>query len=992
MTLKRLLTASMLLLLTVAFSAATYAQDKAISGKVTDAKDGSPIAGASVVAKNSSQGGTVTGADGTFKISVASNVTTLVISYVGYGAQEVTISGKTSVDVSLSSSGSNLNEVVVVGYGTARRKDITGSVASVKARDFNQGIVTAPDQLIQGKVAGVQIINNSGDPGGATTVRIRGISSIRSGNQPLFVVDGVPLSGGSAAPGLGTSLGGAPGDNPLNYLNPSDIASMEVLKDASATAIFGSRGANGVVIINTKRGQSGAPKIDFGTSVGVSSLLKKLEVLDGDGYRAALTKYGLTSGNLGGNVDAMDAITRTGLSQNYNMAISAGNDAGRYRLSAGYQNIDGIIKESGFKKLTATFSGNYKFLESKRLGLDFNIITSNTARSTAPISNDAGFQGSLIANALQWNPTARLDDWTPAQPINPALGATTLNPLAVLAAYDDKVNVTSILASIAPSYKITDDLEYKFLYSMNYSRGERRTEIRRWLNLQGNRGFGQISNNRMFNQTLTHTLNYNKQITSDLNFTALVGYEYLKFDYIGSGMQGNNFVDYPGIKYTDYMQNVPSADRSMYSFADPISELQSVFGRLNFGFKDKYFVTATVRRDGSNKFGTNNKYGVFPSVAAKWQISNEDFLSGNSTINNLALRASWGQTGNQEFPSNAPLRVVNIGQGSNQSVASLENQDIRWETNTLANIGLDFAVLDSRLTGSIDYYTRTTTDPIFQQVVTQPGPPIRFWTNLEGQIVNSGVELQLNGNIVRKKDLNWNLGVNLAFQKNELKDFVGAIETGSLSGQGISGATSQRLVSGQPINVFYLRTYQGIDKTTGQSVYKLNPDGSDNLDYVGSPNPKTIVGITTDVSYKNWYFAVNMNGAFGHYIYNNTANSVLPVGNIIGGRNIAASIMSGDVKESTSNPLAPSTRYMEKGNYLKLANATISYRLGNVAKVLKNAQVALTGQNLFVITKFSGFDPEVNTDKSVNGVPSLGIEYTPYPTARNIMLSFNFSL
>lgn len=304
MTLKRLLTASMLLLLTVAFSAATYAQDKAISGKVTDAKDGSPIAGASVVAKNSSQGGTVTGADGTFKISVASNVTTLVISYVGYGAQEVSITGKTSVDVSLSSSGSNLNEVVVVGYGTARRKDITGSVASVKARDFNQGIVTAPDQLIQGKVAGVQIINNSGDPGGATTVRIRGISSIRSGNQPLFVVDGVPLSGGSAAPGLGTSLGGAPGDNPLNYLNPSDIASMEVLKDASATAIFGSRGANGVVIINTKRGQSGAPKIDFGTSVGVSSLLKKLEVLDGDGYRAALTKYGLTSGNLGGNVDA----------------------------------------------------------------------------------------------------------------------------------------------------------------------------------------------------------------------------------------------------------------------------------------------------------------------------------------------------------------------------------------------------------------------------------------------------------------------------------------------------------------------------------------------------------------------------------------------------------------------------------------------------------------------------------------------------------------
>lgn len=991
MTLKRLLSASTLLLLTVFISVAAYAQDKVITGTVTDAKDGSPIVGASVIAKASSAGGTVTGADGSYKITVSANTTALLISYVGFGTQEITIIGKTVANVSLSASGSNLNEVVVVGYGTSRRRDLTGSVASVKSKDFNQGIVTAPDQLIQGKVAGVQIINNSGDPGGATTVRIRGISSIRSGNQPLFVVDGVPLSGGSAAPGLGTALGGAPGDNPLNYINPADIASIEVLKDASATAIFGSRGANGVVIINTKRGQSGAPKIDFASSVGVSSLLKELDVLNADQFKSTLAKYNITTGNFGGNVNALKEITRSGITQNHSIAISAGNEAGRYRLSAGYQNVEGIIKESGFKKYTANFSGNYRFLENKRFGLDFNILTSQTTRNTAPISNDAGFQGSLIANALQWNPTAKLD-WTEAVPTNPALGATTLNPLAVLAAYDDVANVTNILASIAPSYKITDDLEYKLLYSLNYATGERRTEIRRWLNLQGNRGFGQISNNRMFNQTLTHTLNYTKQITSDLNLSALAGYEYLKFDYIGSGMVGNNFVDYRGIKYTNYMQNVPAADRSMYSFADPISELQSIFGRINLGYKDKYFLTATVRRDGSNKFGTNNKYGVFPSVAAKWNISNEAFLSGNNFVNNLSLRASWGQTGNQEFPSSAPLRVVNIGQGDNQDVASLENQDIRWETNALANIGIDFSLMNSRITGSVDYYTRTTTDPIFQQVVTQPGPPLRFWTNLDGSIVNSGVEFAVNAGIIRTKDLNWNFGVNAAFQKNELKDFVGAIETGGLSGQGISGATSQRLVSGQPINVFYLRTFQGIDKTTGQSIYKLNADGSDNLDYVGNPNPKTILGITTDLSYKKWFLAINMNGAFGHSLYNNTANSVLPIGNIIGGRNIAKSIIDGSVKESTSNPLAPSTRYLEKGNYLKLANATISYRLGNVAKYLKNANLALTGQNLFIITKFSGFDPEVNTDKNVNGVPSLGIEYTPYPSARTVLLSFTFSL
>lgn len=991
MTLKRLLTASMMLLLALTVSVSAFAQDKVISGKVTDSKDGSPVVGASVVAKGSNSGGSVTGADGSFKISVASNTTTLVVSYVGYGTQEISIAGKTSVDVSLSSSGSNLNEVVVVGYGTARRKDLTGSVASVKAKDFNQGIVTAPDQLIQGKVAGVQVINNSGAPGGATTIRIRGISSIRSGNQPLFVVDGVPLSGGSPAPGLGTALGGAPGDNPLNFLNPNDIASMEVLKDASATAIYGSRGANGVVIITTKKGQSGAPKIEFNTSASVSSIMKKLEVLDGNGFRAALSKYGLTSGNFGGNVDAMDAITQSGISQNHNIAISSGNDAGRYRISVGYQNQQGIIKESGFKKYSASFTGSYRLLDSKKLGLDYSIITSNTVTSGAPISNDAGFQGSLIANALQWNPTAKLD-WTPANPIGTGLGATTINPMALLAAYDDQNSVTQVLANISPSYKITNDLEYKFLYGINYGVGERRTEIRRWLNIQGNRGFGQIANNRSINQSLTHTLNYTKDITSNLSLNALVGYEYLRFDYKGSGMQGNNFVDYPGIKYTDYMQNVPSADRSMYSFADPVTELQSYFGRVNLGYKDKYLLTATVRRDGSNKFGKNNTYGTFPSVAGKWIVSNESFLKNNKLFSNLAVRASWGQTGNQEFPANAPLRVVNIGQGDNQSVASLENPDIKWETNTLANIGVDFSVLDGRLSGSVDYYNRKTTDPIFQQIVTQPGPPFRYWTNLQGTIVNSGVEVALSLAAIKSKDLNWNVNVNAAFQKNELKDFVGAVQTGSLSGQGISGATAQRLVSGQPLNVYYLRSFLGIDKTTGQSNYKLNPDGSENLSYVGSPNPKMIVGFSTDLTYKKWFAAINLNGAFGHYLYNNTANSVLPIGNIIAGRNITKSLVGGSVTESTSNPIAPSTRYLEKGDYIKLANMTIAYRLGNIAKVIKNANVALTGQNLFVITKWSGFDPEVNTDKNVNGVPSLGIEYTPYPTARNIQLSFSFSL
>lgn len=987
MTLKRLLPAFAALLLALCTITAS-AQEKAVTGKVTDSKDGSPVIGASVLPKGSPSGGTTTGPDGTYRLAVGPNVTMIIVSFVGYGTQEISIVGKTAVDVALAASGSNLNEVVVVGYGTARKRDLTGAVASVKAKDFNQGVINAPDQLIQGKVAGVQVTNNTGAPGGATTVRIRGISSIRSGNSPLWVIDGVPLSGGSAAPGLGSPLGGAPGENPLNFINPNDIASIDVLKDASATAIFGSRGANGVVMVTTKKGQTGAPKVEFGASLGMSSLLKRLDVLDAAGFKAARASYSLTGGDFGKDVDALDAILQNGLVQNYNMGITGGNESGRYRISLGVLDQEGIVKESGFKKYTASISGSYKFLESKRLGIDFNLITSATTTNAAPISNDAGFQGSLIGNALQWNPTHDLA-WSPAKPIDTlGLGASTLNPMALLGAYDDVSNLTTILASVSPSFKITDELEYRFLYSVNHGVGERRSELRRWLNLQGNRGFAQIANNRSINQQLTHTLSYNKNLTQDLYMAAVIGYEYLKFDFKGSGMTGNNFVDYPGLKYTDYMQNVPPNDRTVYSFANPIAELQSYFARATFNYRDKYLLTATFRSDGSSKFGANNKYGYFPSFAAAWNISNEDFLSKSSKINNLKLRFGWGQTGNQEFPSASSLRVVGIGQEQNQSVNNLENPDIKWETNTLFNVGLDFGLLGDRIFGSIDYYNRQTEDALFQQVVTQPGPPIRFWTNIPGTIDNSGLEIAINGGIVKNRDWNWNAGINLAFQKNELQDFVGAIETGGLHGQGISGATSQRLVSGQPINVYWLRNFEGIDKSTGQSIYT---DDGNTLFYSGSPNPKVVYGFSTDVSYKKWALVLNFNGATGHLLYNNTNNSVLPIGNLIANRNIAASLLGGDAQENLSNALAPSTRYLEKGDYLKLANATLSYRVGNL-KVFKGANIYLTGQNLFVITKFTGFDPEVNVDKNVNGVPSLGIEYIPYPTARTIIFGINFSL
>ncbi len=913
MTQKRLLPVIVISFLLLAIQ--TFAQQKVITGKVTD-NTGAPVAGVTVAVKGTNLA-TQTAADGTYRLSVPENAGTLVFSAVGFGTQEAAISGS-DVSLALASTSANLNEVVVVGYGTARKRDLTGSVASVKAKDFNQGVFNSPDQLIQGKVAGVQVQNNSGAPGGGATINIRGISSIRSGNQPLIVVDGVPLSGGTTAPSNGTPLGGTPSDNPLNFINPADIASMDVLKDASATAIFGSRGANGVIMITTKKGQSGAPKIDFTTSVGISSLLKRIDVLDGDEYRAALKQYNLTTGDYGANVDALDEILRTGYTQNYSLAVTGGNENGKYRVSAGYLSQDGIVKESGFKKYSANLTSSFKLTESKKLGLDFNLLTTSTVTRLAPISNDAGFQGSLIGTALQWNPTHPLRKPNDSIWVNNQLGATTINPLALLAAADDKTVVNTILGSISPSYKILSNLELRMLYAVNYSTGERRTELRNWLNLTDNRGYAGIFNNKSLNQTLNYTLSYTPQLTKNINLNAVIGYEYLKFDNKGQGMEGRRFVDYPGIPYTNYMGSVPAVDRSMYSYANPISELQSYFARATFNIGDRFLLTGTIRADGSTKFGANNKYGYFPSVAGAWNISNEGFLRGNKTISNLKLRASWGQTGNQEFPAGASILRVGIGQGGNQEFVNFINPDLTWETNTMTNIGIDFGFIDGRLTGTADWFSRTTADPIFGLNVPAPGPPAGVvWQNLPGTLENSGFEFALNFGIIRNSNMTWNLGGNIAFLKNKINDLQGTYETGALHGQGISGATSQRMVAGQTLNVYYLRQHEGIDKTTGQSVYT---DDGNTLYYSGAPNPKRVYGITTDFNYNKFFAVINANGAAGQLLYNNTLNSVINIGNL-GTRNIASSLLGGENQESLSNPIAPSTRYLEKGDYLKLANA-----------------------------------------------------------------------
>lgn len=987
MTTTRLLRVLLLCPLFLLMLQPVWAQNKTITGTVTDDK-GQPVQGASVLVRGTKLG-TATDANGAFTISIPSTANTLVVSYVGYAQKEVSIGSSSTLSVSLAPEASSLNDVVVVGYGTARRRDLTGSVVSVAAKDFNKGVFTAPDQLIQGKAAGVMVINNSGQPGGATTVRIRGTSSIRSSNNPLFVVDGVPLSGGSARPGTtGSGSFGSNAGNPLNFINPNDIASIEVLKDASATAIYGSRGANGVIIITTKRGQTGAPALDVVASSGVSNVLKALQVLDAGEYRQALKDYGQTGGDYGGSSDAWKDITRTALTQNYNLAMSGGTENGRYRISAGYLDQQGVIRTSELKKLTASLTSSFKFLPSKKLGLDINVLVTQTNEDVAPVSDYVGFEGNVVSQALQWNPTlpTKIGDSIVY------LGGTTINPLASLAYYKDRANVNTVIASVSPSYNITKSLQYKFLYSVNRQVGVRKGMANRLLNLAGVQDVGAafIGTNEETNQQITNTLNFNKQVGSDLNVNAVVGHEWLTYENRWNNENATGFPNI-GLDYFNMLQYPPAANRSIQSYANPTTELQSFFARAILNLRDKYVLTATYRADGSTRFGENNKYGHFPSFGLAWNIWREQFLSNSNLFSNLKLRASWGKTGNQEFPSGASLNRFGI---STQSISrsNFGNPDLKWETSTTTDVGIDFAVLRNRISGSVDYFYKKTTDVLFERTLAQPAPNGKIWVNLPGNIVNKGLEIALSGAVVQQNNLNWNVNVNATFLRNVVEGLTGFYETGALRGQGFSNVLGQRVVAGQPINVWYLGVFEGIDKATGQSIY-TGGDPSANKFYVGSPNPKFLLGISTDLTYKKFTATVNLNGAFGQYLFNNTAATVLGIGNL-GSRNIASSIYpgSGGVKEAISNAPAPSTRYLEKGNYLKMTNASLSYRIGDIGTAIRNLNISVTGQNLLVLTKYTGFDPEVNTEASNAGIPSLGVDYIPYPSARTILLGVNFSL
>lgn len=971
-----------------------------VTGKVVDSKSvGLP--GVTVIVPGTSVG-TSTGPDGTFQLQVPATATTLSFSFIGYATQKVAVTDKSSVQVTMQDDATALSDVVVVGYGTARKQDVTGAVAVLGEKDFNRGTFTSPDQLIQGRTSGVQVTNSSGQPGGAATIRIRGNSAVTGTGQPLYVVDGVPLDGRSARPGLvgSTDVGAGADSNPLNFLNPDDVESVTVLKDASATAIYGSRAAYGVVLITTKKGQTGAPVLSIGASGGFSTLLRRPAFLDAGQYRSALTYYGLpnsgtASYDKGGDVNALDAILRTGSVQNYNVAMSGGNETGRYRLSLGYLDQKGIVSKTGFKKYSANLSTNFQFLESKKLGVDINIATSQFQEQLAPITTNAGFRGSLIGQALQWNPTQPLRNPDGSLFIQ---AGDVVNPLAAQEYFNDNSRVTTILASASPYYKFTDWLNFRTLVSVNYNTGQRRTSIdQRLINYPGiqNQGYASVGDNELITQQIAHTLNFNKAVTSDLNVNALLGYEYTKFSNSGTNVNayGNaaagGFGVF-GLDYTNYIQASASGNRLVSSFIDPSYELQSVFGRAILNYKNRYVLTGTLRRDQSSKFGPDNKVGYFPSFAAAWDLSQEAFFPAEK-LSQLKLRAGYGLTGNQEFPAGSAQGRFSINDNGSQAPINAANPALKWQSDKQYNVGLDIGAFDNRLTFTVDYFNKVTSDLLFPTLPGQPAPPVQTiqWQNLPGaEIVNRGFEMALGTALVRSNKVDVGFNANATFIHNEVKNLVGAaIPTGEIDGQGLSGALGESIRNGYPINAFFLPEYQGLNDKGLSNPLPATPT------YAGSPNPTALLGLGLNARYDKLSLVANMTGVFGQMIYNNTLNAVGAVGGIGAGKNIALSTFENSTKESVGNPSAASTRYLEKGNYLKMSNVTLSYAFGNIASFAKGVRIYATGQNLFVITKYTGFDPEINTIKvGANQVPSIGIDYLAYPSARTFTFGVNFSL
>ncbi len=968
-----------------------------LKGKVvSESSDGIP--GVTVLiadAKGGNKQGTTTDGNGEF---IFNNLQTgnnykLDFSFIGYEKQsltnyQLTEANSQTLVVTLKESISELSELVVVGYGTTNKKDITGSVKSLKSTEFNTGIITSPEQLFQGKVAGVNVTSATGEPGGQLSITVRGPGGVRTGSTPLFVVDGLALDN--------SSTGGA--TNPLSFLNPQDIESMDVLKDASATAIYGARGANGVIIITTKRGKSGQASVNYSGSIGISKMARPLDIFSADEFRSEIKKLNGTLVDGGADTDWQKEISRTAITQNHNIAISGGAEKSTYYASFGMQKQQGILKSNNLDRYNGRINLTQKLLND-RVNIEVNLNANNTKNLRPSI------QG-LIGSAISANPTYPAYDAKG----NPFQYPDGTNPLVTLALEKDITTTNRVIGNISPSVTLAKGLVYKLNFGIDNSVSTRDIQsLPNEVPLQlGRLETIDIRNtNKLIENYFTYTLD--KQNHS---FSALVGHSYQNISLQGRNYSINKFAisDIEPQYNPGLGQDLTLANNAPGGYA-AINELQSFFSRANYGFRDKYLLTATVRIDGSSKFGANNKYGIFPSFSAGWRISEEAFMK-STPFSDLKLRAGWGQTGNQEIPSKITQALFTSSVSGSTSYpllnngpfpagttfSRLANPNIQWEVSSQTDIGIDFALFQGALTGAVDYFNKTSEKILLEVIPSDPVQPAgTFWTNVDNmKIMNQGLEFEINYRQAYKNGFTYNLGANMTFIKNNVKNSpYSVIPSGAASGSGLTSATINGYINNQPIGTFYMKDFIGFDDKGISKFRDVDGDGLiSDKDRValGTALPTRMYNFNTTLSYKGFDMTANFNGVAGNKVYDNTSNSNFYKLKLSKGINVTREAIT-ETEESVNNSAPVSSRYLKNGAYFRLNNLAMGYNLNTNAlgidKWVKTVRLSVTGQNLFLLTKYNGYDPEVNNDRSINGITSYGIDYVSYPKAKSIIFGIN---
>ncbi|MFT3980782.1 MAG: TonB-dependent receptor [Ferruginibacter sp.] len=987
----------LILLLT---SGIAYAQTS-ISGRITDA-GGNGIEGITVTVKGTGTG-TSSAADGSFSLSLPSGARTLVFSGVGYTTQELAIAGRTSFNVTMAAAAAtDLNEVVIVGYGTARKKDLTGSVATVSSKDFQKGAIATPEQLIAAKVPGVSVISNGGQPGSGSQIRVRGGSSLSASNNPLIVVDGIPLSG--------DAISGSP--NPLSLINPNDIESFTILKDASAAAIYGTRAANGVIIITTKKGKGGKLKVNFTTLASLSKATNYVDVLSADQVRSIVNASGNQAriAQLGtANTNWQDEIYRAAFSTDNNISVSGGIKNLPYRLSLGYQNVNGILLTDNYQRASVGLNLSPTFLDN-HLKVDLNV--KGTSQDVRYGNQDA------IGAAISFDPTQPVYSgnnryggyyqWTDAaQPTGLMLNRAS-NPLGLLEQTNNTWKPMRSIGNIQFDYKMHFLPELRANLNLGYdiarstgntvisdSAANTFTPVVENGNTVIRSGNVTKGKQEVNNQVMEFYLNYLKDIKSirsTVDVTA--GYSY-------------NFYKTTGYNYRSYFGNgdtIPGTQAPLFAKGKDEHSLISVFGRLNYTFNQKYLLTATVRRDGSSRFAKQNKWGTFPSVAFAWKLSDEDFLKSSKAVSDLKLRIGYGVTGQQDGIGNYGYLPVYSSFNNpayffgGQQIPIIYspngyNGDLKWEETATYNAGLDFGFLNNRINGTVDFYYKKTTD-LLNYVAQPTGTNFDLYvtTNI-GDMTNKGVEFNLNTNPIRKKDLSWDVNFNITYNKNEITRLT--VNPDDKDYPGILGAKPQAsnlngMVSsvGGPKNVFYLfkQVYDQDGKPIEGVFEDLNRDGliNENDRYrTKQADPNIFTGFSTNVTYKKFNAGFVLRGSFNNYIFNDIKASRGRYIDIVGayhtGNASASYLQTGTVGEYNRNYQPLSDYYLENASFVRMDNFTVGYNIGKVFNSKANLRVNGAVQNVFIITKYSGLDPE----------STYGMDQNLYPRPRTYSVGFN---